>query len=319
MLSCDQALELISARLDGPLSREESKELEEHLSACPACRALSDELALLHRELPTLAAQPPAGLKEGVMDQIRAAKVTPFQSKKSRWRWRSLASLAAVAVLALVAAGAMDQWREHGMLGSQQNAVAPAAEVLTDQTGNESGQTAPSSMPTEENQAEIAAISPADQGAETESKNEQSSRSVAGASQEETTPEPAPSQPAGGGGVSAYRGDGLDHRSMDPSQPTVDAFTSAAATEQGLTQSQALLKLAAWLGWDTGTLTVDESGMVAGPTAADGTTSRLICAGLNEAGTGWLCQLEQVTPGPDGTASCVTYTVSLDGSHITQP
>lgn len=70
MLSCDQALELISARLDGPLSREESKELEEHLSACPACRALSDELALLHRELPTLAAQPPAGLKEGVMDQI---------------------------------------------------------------------------------------------------------------------------------------------------------------------------------------------------------------------------------------------------------
>ena len=72
MLSCDQALELISARLDGPLSREESKELEEHLSACPACRALSDELTLLHRELPTLAAQPPAGLKEGVMDQIRA-------------------------------------------------------------------------------------------------------------------------------------------------------------------------------------------------------------------------------------------------------
>ena len=41
MLSCDEALELISARLDGPLSGEETARLEEHLSACPACRTLS--------------------------------------------------------------------------------------------------------------------------------------------------------------------------------------------------------------------------------------------------------------------------------------
>ena len=62
-----------------------------------------------------------------------------------------------------------------------------------------------------------------------------------------------------------------------------------------------------------------EDGTITGPTAQDGTTTKLMCAGLNEAGTGWLCQLEQVTPGPDGTASCATYTVPLDGSEITQP
>ena len=97
MLSCDEALELISARLDGPLTQEETARLEEHLSACPACRTLAEDLKELHEELPHLAAQPPAGLKEGVMGQIHTSKVTPFQSKKRQWRWRSLASLAAVA------------------------------------------------------------------------------------------------------------------------------------------------------------------------------------------------------------------------------
>lgn len=320
MLSCDQALELISARLDGPLSQEETEELEEHLSACPACRALSDELELLHKELPTLAAQPPAGLKEGVMDQIRASKITPFQSKKSRWRWRSLASLAAVAVLALVAVGAVDQWREHGMLGSEQNVIAPAAaEVMTDQTGGEAGQAAPSSMPTEESQAEIASAPLPTQGPAAESESGQIGRSVVQAPQEETQESAAP-QSTEGNGVSPYSNGALDDRSADSSQPTVNAFASAAATKSGLTQSQALLKLAAWLGWDTEGLTVDESGTVTGPIAADGTTSRLICAGLNETGTGWLCQLEQTTPGgADSAVSCITYTVPLDGGEITQP
>lgn len=316
MLSCDQALELMSARLDGPLSREETEELEEHLSACPACRALSDELALLHQELPTLAAQPPAGLKEGVMDQIRASKVTPFQSKKSRWRWRSLASLAAVAVLALVAVGAMDQWREHGMLGSAQNAMAPAAaEAVTDRTGGGAEQTAPSSMPTEENQAEAAQAPLLTQEPEAETKSGQSSRSAAGASQE-GLPEPAASQPTGGDGVSAYSNGAMEDRSIDQSQLTGSSF--AATTKNGLTQEEALRKLAAWLGWNTDGLSVGEDGTLTGPTAADGTTSRLICAGLNETGTGWLCQLEQTTPGgADSAVSCVTYTVPLDGGAIT--
>ncbi|MFQ9598636.1 MAG: anti-sigma factor family protein [Flavonifractor plautii] len=39
MLTCEQALELISAQLDGALTAEEAG-AGQHLAQCPACRAL---------------------------------------------------------------------------------------------------------------------------------------------------------------------------------------------------------------------------------------------------------------------------------------
>ena len=36
MLTCEQALELISAQLDGALTAEEAGALDEHLAQCPA-------------------------------------------------------------------------------------------------------------------------------------------------------------------------------------------------------------------------------------------------------------------------------------------
>ena len=44
MLTCEQALELISAQLDGALTAEEAGALDEHLAQCPACRALRADL-----------------------------------------------------------------------------------------------------------------------------------------------------------------------------------------------------------------------------------------------------------------------------------
>ena len=61
---------------------------------------------------------------------------------------------------------------------------------------------------------------------------------------------------------------------------------------------------------------IDSSGTLTGPTDADGTTRSIICAGLSADGSGWLCQLEEITPGPDGVASCTSYTVSFDGTVI---
>ena len=55
MLTCEQALELISAQLDGALTAEEAGALDEHLAQCPACRALRADLSTLHQLLPTLA------------------------------------------------------------------------------------------------------------------------------------------------------------------------------------------------------------------------------------------------------------------------
>ena len=102
MLTCEQALELISAQLDGALTAEEAGALNEHLAQCPACRALRADLSTLHQLLPTLAEEPPAGLKDNIMKAVHASKCTPFHTRKRQWRWRSWASLAAVLVLVLV-------------------------------------------------------------------------------------------------------------------------------------------------------------------------------------------------------------------------
>ena len=113
---------------------------------------------------------------------------------------------------------------------------------------------------------------------------------------------------------------GADIYSVTPNDRNVQTATANGfTTGSSLTKEEALRKLAAWLGWNADELTVSADGTMTGPTGADGTTTKLICAGLNESGTGWLCQLEQVTPGPDGTASCTGYTVPLDGGDITQP
>lgn len=320
MLSCDEALELISARLDGPLSEEENNRLEEHLSVCPACRALSADLEVLHAELPGLAAQPPAGLKESVMDRIHASKVTPFQGKKRQWRWRSLASLAAVLAIVVVGAGTMNEWRTGGMLGTEQSAgnaslTAPASGASAGDAV--SGEIAPASK--DQDQTETTAAGGADSektasqgGGQSGSTGTQDSRSMPGDGAQEPAATGEASQPPANNGANIYSIT-PDDRNIQPA--TANGFTA----DTGLSQEEALRKLAAWLGWNADELTMGADGTMAGPTGADGTTTRLICAGLNEAGTGWLCQLEQVTPGPDGTASCTTYTVPLDGSDITQP
>lgn len=319
MLSCDEALELISTRLDGPLTQEETARLEEHLSACPACRTLAEDLKELHEELPQLAAQPPAGLKEGVMDQIHTSKVTPFQSKKRQWRWRSLASLAAVAALVLVGAGVMDQWRTGGFRGGEQapGSISVAVESNLPAGGDEEGPVTREIVP-QPTQAQAESGNQEDQTAGGSSgqgtDSQQGGQSYSGEGSTKTTEPAAASQTPAGTGAEPYSVT-PDDRGVQTTQATVNP----TLTQIGLTQTEALYKLAAWLGWNTDELTVGEDGTMTGPTAQDGTTAKLMCAGLNQEGTGWLCQLEQVTPGPDGTASCTAYTVPLDGSEIVQP
>ena len=50
MCTCEEALELISASLDGVLSKEEEQLLHEHLSQCPACRDLLADLEKISRK-----------------------------------------------------------------------------------------------------------------------------------------------------------------------------------------------------------------------------------------------------------------------------
>lgn len=265
MLDCDQVLELLSAQIDGALTAEESAALEEHLAACPACRALLADFEALHQELPRLAAQPPAGLKDDILAAVRQSKVTPFQGKQKQWRWRSLASLAAVLVLVVVGGSALRQWDNAASRTGQ----APAAgEAMAPDRAQNSAAPAPAAA---QNVPEQAAA------------QEKSGRTL-----EET------------------------------SEPTIQVYTEAAAMA-GLTQDEAVEKLAQYLGWPSDSLTADGAGVLT-IDSADGLKRTITCTGLNEAGTGWVCQVEEsASGGPDAAVSCTTYTVPLDGSEIIQP
>ena len=92
-MSCDRYLDLISARLDGPLSQQDEAELTAHLNTCPHCRAIADDLANIHSTLTDCTVTPPAELAEGVMKSIRG------QRTARRRTFRQLGALAACLVL----------------------------------------------------------------------------------------------------------------------------------------------------------------------------------------------------------------------------
>lgn len=106
---CEKYWILLSAGLDGELSSEEERELEEHLRACPACRALSEELSGIHTAMSGPAAEAPAQLLENVMAAVRAEGASPLpfsreqEKKKSHLkRWKSWGGMAAVIAIVLL-------------------------------------------------------------------------------------------------------------------------------------------------------------------------------------------------------------------------
>lgn len=313
MLDCEQALDLISAKLDGALTAEESAALEEHLAACPACRALLADFEELHLELPKLAVQPPADLKDHIMAEVRRSKVTPFQGKKKQWRWRSLASLAAVLVLVFVGSSAMRQW--DGAASRVEQAPAAGSSLDSTAQGETAGDTltAPAAVTPD---AQPQGSTEADKGSRNlEDNGEPAVQGKTGETQAlEGTIAPATPAPTLAPAPSAQP----NTYTVDPEQRIETTGLDISGTGTELTQAQAVEKLALNLGWAADSLTADSSGVLTGP-SDDGVKRTITCIGLNEAGTGWVCQVEEISPGPDGTASCATYTVPLDGSEITQP
>jgi len=107
-VTCDRYFELLSARLDRELTKEEAEEVELHCASCPKCRIMGAQLAELQEAFAGLEDVPaPEGFAQGVMDRIRAEEAKPkviplFQ----RPRFRALAGLAACAVLVVGLYGA---------------------------------------------------------------------------------------------------------------------------------------------------------------------------------------------------------------------
>lgn len=125
-MNCKDALELLSASLDGELTPEEETRLQAHLASCPRCRDLREQLGQIHRACGEMEAVPPAGLRENILKNLpdqKAAKAHPWR------RWGAMA--AAVALVALAA------WRLPHTLyqpdrssGAAQESAVPAPLAL---------------------------------------------------------------------------------------------------------------------------------------------------------------------------------------------
>ncbi|MHB8996431.1 MAG: zf-HC2 domain-containing protein [Armatimonadota bacterium] len=99
-LSCDEALELVSARLDGELSHAQCQHLVAHLDGCAACEAAAAQTEMTGAVLRAIAPEaPPAGLLERI--QAAAELAAPPARRPVPWRrWvPSFAGVAAAAAL----------------------------------------------------------------------------------------------------------------------------------------------------------------------------------------------------------------------------
>mgnify|MGYP001000522840 FL=1 len=98
MITCNEALELLSAQLDGAITIEEQTALQEHLAACPECRRIQSELKMAEEALPKLQQEPPKLLHDAVMQETR-------RKKERKTLLRFVGVMAAAAALLAVLAG----------------------------------------------------------------------------------------------------------------------------------------------------------------------------------------------------------------------
>ena len=98
MITCNEALELLSVQLDGAITIEEQTALQEHLAACPECRRIQSELKMAEEALPELQQEPPKLLHDTVMREIRRET---RRKKERKTLLRFVGAMAAAAALIL--------------------------------------------------------------------------------------------------------------------------------------------------------------------------------------------------------------------------
>lgn len=143
MPDCEEALELISAKIDGALTQEEEAALAAHLERCPACRALLTDLEALHRDMEGAMppVPPPSGLQEEIMARIRGEQ--PARAR-SGLRWRTWAAMAAVLAVVLLGTGTLRSWQDGGSgavtadWAANGSALPPSAPSQGESAGTES-------------------------------------------------------------------------------------------------------------------------------------------------------------------------------------
>lgn len=109
MTGCEQILDLISLRLDGPLGPQDQKTLDDHLAQCPSCRALAADLEGLHGAAVDLGeTAPPQDFAQRVLEQIAAeGRTLPQDKVVPLFRRPALRRLGGLAACALLMVGAV--------------------------------------------------------------------------------------------------------------------------------------------------------------------------------------------------------------------
>ncbi len=138
-MTCEQALEAMSAALDGELSAEERKELDEHLNTCPECAALMEELSGQSLLLRQLDCDVPAGLDARILSAL-PEQPRPAAKKGKITHWRRWSTLAACLILALWGGSALTNSLRMGSTGADAAPNSMAAQPDADAPSGDTGE-----------------------------------------------------------------------------------------------------------------------------------------------------------------------------------
>ena len=90
---------LLDAFVDGELSPEELRAVQDHLNTCPDCRAYVDDALAIRAAFPTVEeTQVPEGFADGVMEAIRA-QTAPTNKQAQPWKKLLLPLAACIAIV----------------------------------------------------------------------------------------------------------------------------------------------------------------------------------------------------------------------------
>lgn len=100
MTNCENFIEQISALVDAELSDEEKAAVLEHIEECRDCRAVYEAFCDISRCMPQVMVEPPAKLKDSIMENIRSEAKKSRKPRLSIYRFAGLAAVFALVVLA---------------------------------------------------------------------------------------------------------------------------------------------------------------------------------------------------------------------------
>lgn len=212
--NCEDSLEQISRGLDGDLTPQEQTALEEHLAACPQCRALARELTELHQLMGELEeTSAPDTLAPSVMAAIRREK-KPVPLGLRPW-FRTVGGLAACAVICL------------GLYAFNPGLLSGSSEVPGQQSGTSQSQPAPANRGQENVQQEETPDQEELPQSDSVPQQEQQTRDLPQQepAQEQPQQEPKQDSPA------VQSGQAQQEVPSQERSPQSDAYTAAANTQ----------------------------------------------------------------------------------------